>query len=57
MITARPPGVAADDHLDALAALLVARDIAGGRAEPLPQTVERDSYDLPIVIWAPAALT
>ena len=57
MIAARPPGVAADDHLDALAALLVARDIAGGRAEPLPQTVERDSYDLPIVIWAPAALT
>ncbi|BAU90170.1 NUDIX hydrolase [Methylorubrum populi] len=50
-----PPGVGADDHLDAMAALVVARDIAAGRAEPLPNAVERDSYGLPIVIWAPAA--
>lgn len=50
-----PPGVAADDHLDAMAALVVARDIAEGRAEPLPNAVERDSYGLPIVIWAPAS--
>jgi predicted RNase H-like nuclease len=51
-----PPGVAADDHLDAMAALVVARDIAEGRAEPLPNAIERDSYGLPIVIWAPAPL-
>ncbi|MBB2960458.1 DUF429 domain-containing protein [Methylobacterium sp. R2-1] len=57
MVGSPPPtGVAADDHLDAMAALLVARDIAEGRAEPLPNTIERDSYGLPIVIWAPAAL-
>lgn len=49
-----PPKVAADDHLDAMAALVVARDLALGRAEPLPKAIERDSYGLPIVIWAPA---
>ena len=49
-----PPGVGADDHLDAMAALVTARDIAAGRAEPLPNAIERDSYGLPIVIWAPA---
>jgi len=51
-----PPGVGADDHLDAMAALVVARDIAEDRAEPLPNAIERDSYGLPIVIWAPAPL-
>ncbi|CAO4142052.1 NUDIX hydrolase [Methylorubrum thiocyanatum] len=54
--SAPPPGVGADDHLDAMAALVVARDIAEGRAEPLPKAIERDSYGLPIVIWAPAPL-
>ena len=55
--SAPPRGVAADDHLDAMAALVVARDIAEGRAEPLPNAIERDSYGLPIVIWAPAPLS
>lgn len=50
------PQVAADDHLDAMAALIVARDIAAGRAEPLPNPIERDSYGLPVVIWAPAPI-
>ena len=55
LVGSRPqPGVGADDHLDAMAALVVARDIAAGRAEPLPKVIERDSYGLPIVIWAPA---
>lgn len=50
-----PPGIGADDHLDAMAALVVARDIARGRAEAMPDPPGRDSYGLPIVIWAPAA--
>jgi predicted RNase H-like nuclease len=55
LVGSRPsPGVGADDHLDAMAALVVARDIVAGRAEPLPKVIERDSYGLPIVIWAPA---
>ncbi|HEV2544892.1 MAG TPA: DUF429 domain-containing protein [Methylobacterium sp.] len=53
--SAPPAGIGADDHLDAMAALVVARDIAADRAEPLPNAIERDSYGLPIVIWAPAA--
>ena len=48
------PGVATDDHLDAMAALVVARDIAEGRAVPLPPEIEHDSEGLPVVIWAPA---
>ncbi|GJE73969.1 DUF429 domain-containing protein [Methylorubrum suomiense] len=49
-----PPGVAADDHVDAMAALVVARDIAEGRAMPLPPDFEHDAEGLPVVIWAPA---
>jgi len=52
--SAPPRGVAADDHLDAMSALVVARDVAAGRATPLPAEPERDGYGLPIVIWAPA---
>lgn len=49
------PGVGADDHLDALAALVVARDIVSGRAVPMPDPPERDRFGLPVAIWAPAA--
>lgn len=49
-----PPGVAADDHLDAMAALVVARDLAEGRAAALPPDFEHDAEGLPVVIWAPA---
>lgn len=49
-----PRGVGQDDHLDAMAALVVARDIAAGRAVPLPAAIEHDAHGLPIVIWAPA---
>lgn len=52
--SAPPPGIGRDDHLDAMAALVVARDIAHGRAVPLPESPERDGHGLPIVIWAPA---
>lgn len=55
LIEVRAKGVPADDHLDALAALLVARDIFEGTAVPLPDPPERDGYGLPVVIWAPAA--
>ncbi|MCJ2040142.1 DUF429 domain-containing protein [Methylobacterium sp. J-059] len=53
---ARPRGVGADDHLDAMAGLVVARDILLGRASPLPDLPERDAHGLPAVIWMPAPL-
>lgn len=49
-----PRRVGADDHLDAMAALVVARDILLGRATPLPDPPEMDGHGLPIVIWLPA---
>ncbi|MCJ2036793.1 DUF429 domain-containing protein [Methylobacterium sp. J-068] len=55
LIAARPTGVGADDHLDALAGLVVARDLLEGRAVPLPDPPGRDDLGLPIVIWMPAA--
>lgn len=54
LIRSRTQGVPEDDHLDALAALVVARDIRLGRAVPLPDPPERDAFGLPAVIWAPA---
>lgn len=48
----RPPkGAAADDALDALAALVVARHILAGRGRPFPDPPGRDSHGLPIAIW------
>lgn len=51
----RARGVGADDHLDALAGLVVARDILEGRATPLPDPYGHDAHGLPVVIWMPAA--
>lgn len=52
IMQARPPkGAAADDALDALAALVVARHILAGRGRPFPDPPERDSHGLPIAIW------
>lgn len=51
-VGARPPrGAGADDLLDALAALVVARHIAAGRGRPFPDPPGRDSHGLPIAIW------
>ena len=51
-VSARPPkGAAADDALDALAALVVARHILAGRGKPFPDPPRRDSHGLPIAIW------
>ncbi len=52
VVTCAPPrGAAADDALDALAALVVARHIAAGRGKPFPDPPGRDSHGLPIAIW------
>lgn len=51
-VRAQPPkGAAADDALDALAALVVARHILAGRGKPFPDPPGRDSHGLPIAIW------
>ncbi len=50
--TKPPRGAAADDALDALAALVVARHIAAGRGKPFPDPPGRDSHGLPIAIWS-----
>ncbi len=56
LVLAPPPrGVGPDDHIDALAGLVVARDILEGRARPLPDPFEHDAHGLPVVIWAPHA--
>lgn len=54
LIAALPRGIGADDHIDALAGLVVARDILAGHATPLPDPPGRDAMGLPIVIWMPA---
>jgi threonine dehydratase len=46
-----PRGAAADDALDALAALVVAGHIRAGRGKPFPDPPGRDSHMLPIAIW------
>lgn len=52
VIEGKPPrGAAADDALDALAALVVAREIARGRGKSFPDPPGRDSHGLPIGIW------
>lgn len=57
LVASPPPRhIGADDHLDAMAALVVARDILLGRANPLPDPPETDGFGLPIVIWLPARM-
>ncbi len=54
---ARPPGAKPDDVLDALAALVVAEEIAAGHAVPLPNPPERDGCGITMAIWTPGART
>ncbi|MFD0936518.1 DUF429 domain-containing protein, partial [Methylobacterium trifolii] len=49
----KPRGVGADDHVDAMAALVVARDVLLGRAGSLPETPGHDAHGLPVVIRTP----
>jgi threonine dehydratase len=46
-----PQGATADDYLDALAALIVAREIADGNGRPFPNPPAKDAHGLPIAIW------
>lgn len=53
LIDAAPPkGAAADDLLDALACAAIARRIHAGIARPFPDPPSRDTYGLPMAIWA-----
>lgn len=47
-----PKGVGMDDFLDACACAHVAEKMARGQAICMPQHPERDSYNIPIAIWA-----
>jgi predicted RNase H-like nuclease len=47
-----PKGAAADDFLDACAMLLIADHHSAGLARPYPEPLLRDSFGLPIAIWA-----
>ncbi len=51
-MSAPPKGAGADDLLDALACAAVARRLFAGTARPFPDPPGRDSYDLPVAIWA-----
>jgi predicted RNase H-like nuclease len=53
IVTGRPPrGAGADDFLDALACAAIAQRLAAGAARPFPQPPLRDSFGLPVAIWA-----
>jgi predicted RNase H-like nuclease len=53
VVEAAPPkGASIDDLLDALACATVARRIHAGLARVFPDPPARDSFDLPIGIWA-----
>lgn len=52
-IEAAPPrGAATDDLIDALAALTVALRHVRGQTRPFPDPPERDSFGIPVAIWA-----
>lgn len=49
---APPKGAGADDLLDALACLAIARRIHAGLARPFPDPPARDAFGVPMAIWA-----
>jgi predicted RNase H-like nuclease len=52
-VAAAPPrGAGADDLLDALACAAIARRIHAKMAQPFPDPPGRDSFGLPVAIWA-----
>jgi predicted RNase H-like nuclease len=52
VMSAPPKGAGADDLLDALACAAIARRLHAGTARPFPDPPGRDSYGLPVAIWA-----
>jgi predicted RNase H-like nuclease len=53
VVEASPPrGAGVDDLLDAFACATVARRIQAGHARSFPDPPGRDTFDLPIAIWA-----
>ena len=53
VVEATPPkGAHADDLLDALACAAIARRIHAGHARPFPDPPGRDTFGLPVAIWA-----
>jgi predicted RNase H-like nuclease len=53
ILCAKPPhGAGEDDLLDAVACAAIARRIHKGLARPFPDPPPRDSYGLPMAIWA-----
>jgi predicted RNase H-like nuclease len=53
VVNALPPkGAGPDDPLDALACAAIARRIHAGIAQPFPDPPPRDSFGLPMAIWA-----
>jgi threonine dehydratase len=47
-----PRGAAADDWLDALAALVVAEHLARGAGRPFPDPPEADDHGITAAIWS-----
>jgi predicted RNase H-like nuclease len=47
-----PRGAGADDLLDALACAAIARRLHAGKARSFPDSPRRDSFGLPVAIWA-----
>jgi predicted RNase H-like nuclease len=52
VMAAPPKGAGADDLLDALACAAIARRLLAGTARPFPDPPGRDTYGLPVAIWA-----
>jgi predicted RNase H-like nuclease len=53
LLTQRPPGAArADDLLDAIVSSVIAERILNASAKRFPDPPGRDSFNLPIAIWA-----
>jgi predicted RNase H-like nuclease len=52
VMSAPPKGAGADDLLDALVCVAIARRLHAGTARPFPDPPGRDTYGLSVAIWA-----